>query len=827
MIVRVLSLLFSFLLVSPAIGRELRKILPVKPEVNTKVLQKTLDLVSSITPENLENAIQTGNKRAEVELLPFWYVNFLPFGEYYIKWNREGSNEKVAVVRGGSLTVKELYSFLRQRGLAYRKGKTLIFKVPVYISPGASLTVEGLKWGLGAPVVVSGLLYIKDSRIFPWDFKKNRISKMPELTYKDYYLLGKIPPRPYIKTMRGGKLVIVNSEFKYLGFRGLSSSFGVSVVGWPFKKKFVENPLLYLLYSYKWHRAFGLNRLISGLTKEKTAGLIVGSDFIENFMGFFSNEADDVFIVGNLYKDNYQYNIDPHDWTRNILIAYNWVEGAHKAHGIIFSRFVRGAVIGNISINNHGAGAMMDRRSRFFIYRNLFMNNRLGGISLLESGNNILIDNIVMRNRSYGIFIRNSLGTYLRGNQIIHNVGFGEEVAIADLSNFTYRNLIIDKYRMASSAWNRSNTFVDNLNGEIKSIKGAFYFYKNRFKYLYLTPFLGDLSPYTKEILNQQNKEPVVIPGKGNFNWIGINLPNVKRSVLKLERYLWKKGNGAAVTEYSLYLLWGHFDEVGRFLKGGGVSDDFRKGFTLLVRRASEGDRKALTFLGVFLLGYAPDRYTGEALTLISEGALLGSPNAQYLLTVLPLISGVSEKEVESAVKSAVKRVESGRLVSCKSLGLSSSFCSYPENFYLLRERERNIVREKFVKGYVSFVKFFKDRVVPLQKRRLKEKIASMKALIKRHNAKFNYYFSHKKKLRLNSELYVTAEGIFLFKREAKRRANALFQKEFLKKHREQDLNFIKPRVREFVSEFNRFRKRKLSPEEALKLLEEKCFDVE
>ena len=827
MIVRVLSLIFSFLLLSPATGRELKKILPVKPEVNTELLQNMLNTVSAVTPENLESALQTGSKKAEVELLPFWYVNFLPFGEYYIKWSREGSGEKVAVVRGGTLTVKELYSFLKKRGLAYRKGETLVFKVPVYISPGASLTVKGVRWGLGAPVVVSGLLYIKDSEVFPWDFKKNGILKMPKLVCEDYYLLERMPPRPYIKTMRGGKLLFVNSKFVCLGFRGMSSSFGVSVVGWPFKKKFIENPVIYLFYSHRWHSSFGLNRVVDDLTREKTAGIIVGSDFVENFMGFFSNEADDVFLVGNLYRDNYQYNIDPHDWTRNMLVAYNWVEGAHKAHGIIFSRFVRGAVIGNVSINNHGAGVMMDRRSESYIYRNLLINNRLGGISLLESDNNILLDNMVMRNHSYGIFVRNSLGTYLKGNQIIHNVGFGEEVAIADLSSFTYRNMIIDKYRMASSAWNRSNIFVDNLNGEVKSVKGAFYFYKNRFKYLYLTPFLGDLSLYTKEILNRQNREPVVIPGKGNLNWIGINLPNVRNSVLKLERYLWKKGNGAAVTEYSLYLLWGHFDEIGRFLEGREVSGDFKKGFSLLVKRASEGDRKALTFLGTLLLGYASDRYTGEALTLISEGALLGSQNAQYLLTVLPLISGVSEKEVESAVSDAVKRVESGQLVSCKSLGLSGSFCSYPENLHLFREKERDLVREKFVKGYVSFVDFFKDRLAPLQKKRLEAKIASLKALIKKHNAKFRYYFSHKKKPKLNSELYVTAEGISLFKKEAKKRANALFQKEFLKKHRKEDLNFIKPRVREFVSNFNRYRKRKLSPEEALKLLEEKCFDVE
>lgn len=817
--------LFSILL-STVNGEELHEILPTKPNLDTEKLQNILSTVDSLTPKNIEASLHLNRKRARVEILPAWYVNFLPFGEYYIEWIKKRHEEKVAIIRNGSLTINELFHILKRKRLAYRKGRVLVFKVPVYISPGASLTVKGVKWGLGAPVITSGLLYINNSQVFPWDLKKNCISVIPKLTYKDYYLVGRMSPRPYIKTLKGGKLIILNSKFKYLGFRGLSSSYGISVVGWPFRKKFVETPVLYLLYSDKWHHNFGLTRLAKDLKKDKTIGIIVGSDFIENFMGFFSNEADNVFLIGNIYRNNYQYNIDPHDWTKSIIVSYNWVEGAHKAHGIIYSRFVSGAVIENVSINNHGAGIMMDRCSNSFVHRNLTMNNDLGGISLLESDNNILTNNIVMRNHNYGVFARNSLNTYLNSNSIVHNIGFGEEVAIADLSKFTYRNFIIDKYHMASSSWNESNVFIENLNGEAKSIRGAFGFYKNQFKYLYPSFLLGDLAPYTMEVVRKQDKEPVIIPGKGNPEWIGVNLPDVRKSILKLEKYLWRRGNDTAATDYSLYLLWNQFENINKFLKGYNVPYSFKKGFKLLVKRASEGDRKALTFLGILLLSYAPNSYNSEALIMTSEGALLGSPSAQYILTVLPIISNISERKIESSIQKAVKRIESGRLVKCKLLRLSPSVCSYPENLHLLRETEREILREKSARNYNSFSQFFKNKVSLMQKRILEKRISSMKDQIKERNSKFYYFFSHEKELKINNPLYINPEIILSFKKEAKKRAKVSFQKLFLKKHKERDMELIRPWINDFVYKFNRYREDKLTPEKALKLIEEKCFNV-
>ena len=377
---------------------------------------------------------------------------------------------------------------------------------------------------------------------------------------------------------------------------------------------------------------------------------------------------------------------------------------------------------------------------------------------------------------------------------------------------------------MAASSWNESNNFTENLNGEVKSIKGAFGFYRNEFKFLYPTPFLGDLAPYTLEILKNQNKEPVVIPGKGNPEWIGINLPDVKESVLKLEKHLWKTGNAAAVTDYSLYLLWDQFENVNKFLKGKQVPLSFKEGFRLLVKRASQGDRKAITFLGIILLGYAPNSYDSEALTYIAEGALIGSPKAQYILTILPLVSNVSKKEIESSIQRAIKKVESGRLVNCELLNLPDSTCSYPENFHLLRERARNIIREKFIKGYNSFLGFFRAKVSSLQRKILEEKIRSIKAKIKENNAKFLYYFSHSEKLSTDRNAYL--DPIFYLE-VSKKRAREQFQKLFLKKQKDSDLKLIKPLVKEFTKKFNRYRKSKLSSDEALKLIEEKCFNVE
>src|SRR3546814_16913053 len=60
--------------------------------------------------------------------------------------------------------------------------------------------------------------------------------------------------------------------------------------------------------------------------------------------------------------NNMIYGIDPHDYSRKLIIAFNSAYGAQKKHGIIGSRGVDDSYfIGNLAFGNHGTGMMLDR----------------------------------------------------------------------------------------------------------------------------------------------------------------------------------------------------------------------------------------------------------------------------------------------------------------------------------------------------------------------------------------------------------------------------------------------------------------------------------
>src|SRR3546814_5253813 len=80
------------------------------------------------------------------------------------------------------------------------------------------------------------------------------------------------------------------------------------------------------------------------------------------YFGFYSYEADRVALIGNEYRNNMIYGIDPHDYSRKLIIAFNSAYGAQKKHGIIGSRGVDDSYfIGNLAFGNHGTGLMLDR----------------------------------------------------------------------------------------------------------------------------------------------------------------------------------------------------------------------------------------------------------------------------------------------------------------------------------------------------------------------------------------------------------------------------------------------------------------------------------
>src|SRR3546814_9628922 len=72
------------------------------------------------------------------------------------------------------------------------------------------------------------------------------------------------------------------------------------------------------------------------------------------------------------------YGIDPHDYSRKLIIAFNSAYGAQKKHGIIGSRGVDDSYfIGNLAFGTHGTGMMLDRFSGTnWVYANRVWGNR-------------------------------------------------------------------------------------------------------------------------------------------------------------------------------------------------------------------------------------------------------------------------------------------------------------------------------------------------------------------------------------------------------------------------------------------------------------------
>ena len=63
-------------------------------------------------------------------------------------------------------------------------------------------------------------------------------------------------------------------------------------------------------------------------------GVIADNSFRNMYYGFYSYEAENAALLGNEYRDNIVYGIDPHDRSRYLMIAYNTTYDTHKKHGV-------------------------------------------------------------------------------------------------------------------------------------------------------------------------------------------------------------------------------------------------------------------------------------------------------------------------------------------------------------------------------------------------------------------------------------------------------------------------------------------------------------
>lgn len=300
-----------------------------------------------------------------------------------------------------------------------KDGETYTLRLPLYVAPGASLTISGgdvdelrLSKERATLIAGGGDLYILRTKIIGWNETEDKPAAFKEIL--DY--------RPFIVSWSQSKMYIAGSTISHMGYRK-GKSYGLTYSSCP--DCLLQNPDL-----------------------PRPTGAIVGNKFTQMYYGFYSFEADDVAIVGNKYFDNIVYAIDPHDRSRRLIIAENETYNTHKKHGIIISREVDDSwIFNNYSHHNKGSGIMIDRSSsNNIIAYNKIHSNEQDGITFFESPNNVTWKNQITKNDKNGIRIRNSWGVVLNNDKIAMNKGTSVEVYTADISGQETRDVKLDPY---------------------------------------------------------------------------------------------------------------------------------------------------------------------------------------------------------------------------------------------------------------------------------------------------------------------------------------------------------------------------------------------
>lgn len=338
---------------------------------------------------------------------------------------------RALVIRSGRYNFFQLYDTVK--GLADPDAQDAItmkngiytLHMPLLVLAGASLTISDvdarevrLSRDRNAFIANSGDLFILRTKVTGWDEKQNKPAGFVE----------KHEFRPFITTWNGSHLYIAGADISSLGYLK-GKSYGLS----------------YSTCSACLKKAPNLPR---------PTGAIVASRFSDMYYGFYSYEADDVAIVGNVYADNIIYGIDPHDRSRRLIIAENEAYGSKKKHGIIVSREVNDSwIFNNHAHNNHGSGIMIDRTSvNNIIANNISIDNGADGITFFESQNSTTYNNTVLNNKRSGIRIRNSWNVKLVGDQIAGNKGPAVDIYTAALEGQETRDFELDPYTRKASA---------------------------------------------------------------------------------------------------------------------------------------------------------------------------------------------------------------------------------------------------------------------------------------------------------------------------------------------------------------------------------------
>jgi poly(beta-D-mannuronate) C5 epimerase len=400
-------------------------------------------------------------------------------------------------ISSGAYDLESLRQVVNDPAILAREGDVWTLSLPIDIGAGASLTIAGtpekpavlrLSGTTGAFIANSGLLVIADAQVFAWDASAG----VPMVYDGDPDRF-----RPFLALWSGSRSYMARSGFYHLGYHG-SKAYGIS---------------------------FSTDKAMMKADPSLPAprGWIVACHFEGLYYGFYSYEAEDVAIVGNVYKENIIYGIDPHDRSRRLIIAENEAYGTKKKHGIIVSREVDDSwIFNNYSHNNHGSGFMLDRTSvRNVVAYNRAYRNEADGMTLFESQDNVVYGNKLIANGKNGLRVRNSWNVVAFDNTIMLNGGNGVQVYTQNLEEHEKdRDFELDPFTQRASLDFSGGTVALNSAGGIKT-SGTEYLKFSGIEFLVFKPtFLrGDLNDSAREIVRGMVANPNGVEIRMTSDW--------------------------------------------------------------------------------------------------------------------------------------------------------------------------------------------------------------------------------------------------------------------------------------------------------------------
>ncbi|OZM80262.1 right-handed parallel beta-helix repeat-containing protein [Pseudonocardia sp. MH-G8] len=180
-----------------------------------------------------------------------------------------------------------------------------------------------------------------------------------------------------------------------------------------------------------------------------TGGGITDSIVSHLYYGLYTYEVSDLQVIGNEFRDNVLYGIDPHTGSTALRIEGNTVHDNGK-HGIILAEDVSDSVIrDNVVYRNHHHGIVMYQGSdRNLVEGNETFGNVAQGININESAATTVRGNQVYDNGEAGIGVtQTAQDTVVEGNQIRGNGNDGVRIVSEATATTVRDNILVDNTR--------------------------------------------------------------------------------------------------------------------------------------------------------------------------------------------------------------------------------------------------------------------------------------------------------------------------------------------------------------------------------------------